>query len=80
MARIEFRPVCSACKQVIFKTVDVEEPIADNYARCDGRPIFMPMDPTIKPSRCPSCGALFESIIMTDRIPFTDYPEEDKNA
>ena len=74
MARIEFRPVCSKCKQVIFGTVGLSDQSIGNYYNW-----LTDAFTEIEPRKCPHCGAYFKSIVMTDRIPFTNYPEEDEN-
>lgn len=70
MARIEFRPMCSECKQIIFKRVDI-----CTYDT-DGEYCILPGDITVDPYRCPNCGAPFDKIVMATKLPFDRYPEE----
>ena len=70
MARIEFRPTCSECKQVIFKRIDI-----CTY-KTDGEYCILPGDITVDPCRCPNCGVYFNKIVMPTKLPFEDYPKE----
>lgn len=69
MARIEFKPTCSACKRQIHGKIDCatfSEKLCGNVIQ----------DYTIEPLTCPYCGALFEEIVMPVSLPYYNEGEE----
>lgn len=72
--RIEFLPVCSKCRNVIFYTieyapVEVEELNSISHIKAARR------TGSIIPARCPNCGCYFESIIIPQQLPFDNTPK-----
>lgn len=63
MATIQFMPVCTKCKKVIFDYIDCNNEVwhMDNvgYVNCQ-----------ITPYSCPNCGAIFEEVTMPTELPF----------
>lgn len=64
MATIQFMPVCTECKKVIFDYIDCNNEVLsmDN--------VRYPTHYQITPYSCPNCGAIFEQIVMPTRLPF----------
>ena len=65
MAEIQFRPICSNCKQIIYDKIDFGY---DEDAVCDK--VKYPHNYWMTPIECPNCGELFEMIIMPRNLPF----------
>ena len=66
-ASILFRPVCSKCRGLLYRTIDfIEYPAQiENY-----KGAILPTDFDIIPNKCPYCNASFESIEMPTKLPF----------
>lgn len=59
-AYINFLPVCSRCRKIIDRTIGIDEM---QY----GVPYS-----DISPRVCPNCGAIFTTIHIPTRLPFTE--------
>lgn len=64
MARIKFKPVCSACNKIIYDVIDCE------YVKQSTSEVIYTMDFDIIPAVCPNCGKPFEGIEMPVKLPY----------
>lgn len=64
MARIKFKPVCSACNKIIYDVIDCEYPKNEV-----ARGVYI-KDFEITPAVCPNCGKPFEGIEMPAKLPY----------
>ena len=74
-ASIQFLPVCSACKKVLFwETIDVVKYV--NAFEHDHKDSHIPSlwyagQDVTEPEKCPYCGAFFDQVEMPTKLPFT---------
>ena len=68
MAEIVFRPVCSACGEVLYCDVSITDSwleLTANY-----KEPWKTKSVSIEPICCPYCGKTFEKIVMPTRLPY----------
>lgn len=75
MASINFLPVCSKCKSIIWKVIDYTPPCELGLL---GEKLYL-TKPEITPQECPVCGERFELITLPANIPF-DNRHHDQEA
>ena len=73
-ATIQFLPVCSKCKQVVWDTVDCRFPTPEEVTiktgDFGGDKIKVMESAEIYPYQCKICGAVFRNISIPTKLPF----------
>jgi len=67
-ATIQFLPVCSNCGHIIYDIIDITKDQSSTE-------IYHMPHPRIEPGQCKRCGAIFEQIIIPNRLPFNNKKE-----
>lgn len=65
LATIQFMPVCSVCKQILFETISVDT----FYNELTDKHVLYARH-TITPQRCPYCETPFISITIPTTLPY----------
>jgi hypothetical protein len=72
--KIEFLPVCSKCRNVIYCSIECK-PMHSMEVDGTGDILAIHKYDSIIPARCPICGCYFESIIIPQKLPFDNTPK-----